>query len=74
MPEAHRTRGINDFTHSVMMPAYEDPIVWDGHSSMIEEVQKQLPKKPDAILCSVGGGGLLGGVIIGCKKADWDDG
>lgn len=60
----------------VLAPAYDDPIVWDGHSSMIHEIKQQLPlgKKPQAIVCSVGGGGLLGGIIVGCKNAGWDDG
>jgi len=56
-----------------MVPAYEDPVVWEGHSSIIAEIQDQLQKKPDAIFCSVGGGGLLGGIILGCKKVGWDD-
>ena len=58
----------------VLVPAYEDPVLWEGHASMIEEVKAQLPEKPDAIFCSVGGGGLLGGVIVGCKRVGWDDG
>lgn len=57
-----------------MVPAYEDRLVWEGHSSMIVEVRDQLQKKPDAIFCSVGGGGLLGGIILGCKEVGWDDG
>jgi len=40
---------------------------------MIKELQEQLPTKPDAIFCSVGGGGLLGGIIVGCKEVGWDD-
>ena len=61
---------------SILVPAYEDPILWEGHASMIEEISKQLPggSKPNAIFCSVGGGGLLGGVIRGCKTVGWDDG
>ncbi|KAI0670605.1 tryptophan synthase beta subunit-like PLP-dependent enzyme [Trametes maxima] len=60
---------------AVMIPAYDDPILWEGHSSMIHEIQRQLPKgtKPDAIFCSVGGGGLAGGVIEGCRAVGWDD-
>ena len=57
-----------------MVPAYDDPIVWKGHSSMVDEIKKQLKRKPDAMFCSVGGGGLLGGLIVGCKGNDWDDG
>jgi len=41
---------------------------------MIVEIRDQLKKKPDTIFCSVGGGGLLGGIIVGCKEIGWDDG
>jgi len=57
-----------------MVPSYDDPIVWEGHSSMVTEISTQLNKKPDVIFCSVGGGGLLGGIILGCKDVGWDDG
>ena len=60
----------------VLVPAYDHPLLWEGHASMIDEIKSQLPSstKPDAIFCSVGGGGLLGGIIVGCRNADWDDG
>ena len=61
-------------TPSVLVPAYDSPVVWDGHSSMITEMQRQLPRQPDAIFCSVGGGGLIGGIMQGCKNVGWDDG
>ena len=59
-----------------MIPAYDDPVVWAGHASLVHEIQRQLPTdaKPDAIFCSVGGGGLAGGIIQGCKAVGWDDG
>jgi len=62
------------YQYSVMIPSYDDEIIWEGHSSMIKEISTQLPNKPDAIFCSVGGGGLLGGIIVGCKQVGWDDG
>lgn len=34
----------------------------------------QLRDKPDIIFCSVGGGGLLGGLMEGCKMVSWEDG
>ncbi|KAL0947166.1 hypothetical protein HGRIS_013293 [Hohenbuehelia grisea] len=64
---------VNSDEKAVMVPAYDDPTVWEGHSSMIAEISDQLQDKPDAIFCSVGGGGLLGGIITGCKKVGWDD-
>lgn len=57
-----------------MVPAYDEYLVWEGHSSIVLEIKSQLWKKPNAIFCSVGGGGLLGGIIIGCKQVGWDDG
>ncbi|KLO10569.1 tryptophan synthase beta subunit-like PLP-dependent enzyme [Schizopora paradoxa] len=59
---------------AVLVPAYDDPLLWEGHGSMIEEIHKQIPQlKPDVIFCSVGGGGLFGGVMTGCRKVGWDD-
>ncbi|KAL5490145.1 CHA1 [Sanghuangporus weigelae] len=52
---------------------YDGPILSKGHSSMITEISHQLHEKPDAIFCSVGGGGLLKSIIDGCKYVDWDD-
>lgn len=57
-----------------MVPAYDDENLWEGHSSMITEIFNNIPTKPDAIFCSVGGGGLLGGLIVGCKNIGWDHG
>ena len=57
-----------------MVSSFNDPILWEGHASMISEIHHQLHQKPDAIFCSVGGAGLLGGIIIGCKNVGWDDG
>jgi threonine dehydratase len=63
----------NEYHCRVMVPAYDSPILWQGHASMIKEIAYQVPNRPDAIFCSVGGGGLLGGVLVGCKDVGWDD-
>lgn len=59
-----------------MIPAYDDPILWEGHASLVHEIKSQLPDDtvPDAIFCSVGGGGLAAGIMQGCKAVGWDDG
>ncbi|KAJ3966913.1 tryptophan synthase beta subunit-like PLP-dependent enzyme [Lentinula raphanica] len=61
---------------AIVVPAYDDPTLWEGHSSMITETSDQLQQwsvtEPDAIFCSVGGGGMLAGIITGCKKVNWD--
>ncbi|KAI0049992.1 tryptophan synthase beta subunit-like PLP-dependent enzyme [Auriscalpium vulgare] len=61
--------------NAVLAPAYESPILWEGHASMVEEIKTQLPRsvKPEAIFCDVGGAGLLGGLILGCKDSGWED-
>ncbi len=51
---------------------FDHPLLWDGHASMIDELVQQT-SKPDAIICSVGGGGLLCGVVKGLRRNDWDD-
>lgn len=58
----------------VMVPAYDHETLWEGHGSMVNEMYNQLGSKPDAIFCSVGGAGLLGGLIVGSKDVGWDDG
>jgi len=55
------------------VPAYESPLLWKGHSSMVLEIQEQLKTKPKAIFCSVGGGGLLGGILVGTNQIGWSD-
>ncbi|CAE6413260.1 unnamed protein product [Rhizoctonia solani] len=63
------------FDHLInIFPSADHPTIWEGHSTLIQEVDRQLPSgtKPDVILCSVGGGGLLGGVIRGVNNVGWD--
>ncbi|KAH9842922.1 tryptophan synthase beta subunit-like PLP-dependent enzyme [Rhodofomes roseus] len=68
-------KAVETQSNAVMIPAYDEPLLWEGHSSMIAELARQLPKdiKPDAIFCSVGGAGLCAGVMLGCKSVGWDD-
>lgn len=65
---------VDCFTQFHSVHGYEGAILSKGHSSMISEIKHRLKGKPDAIFCSVGGGGLLNGVIDGCRYANWDDG
>ncbi len=52
---------------------FDDPVVWDGHSSIIDESINQC-EKPDVIILSVGGGGLFCGVMAGLQRnAAWKD-
>ncbi len=51
---------------------FDDPLIWTGHASMIDEVAATGPK-PDAVVLSVGGGGLLCGVLEGLHRVGWND-
>ncbi|XP_013869144.1 serine dehydratase-like [Austrofundulus limnaeus] len=57
------------------VPPFNHPLLWEGHASMITEVSASLGAgvKPGAVLLSVGGGGLLCGVVQGLKDAGWMD-
>ncbi|MNO87112.1 Phenylserine dehydratase [compost metagenome] len=51
---------------------FDDPLLWAGHASLIDECAAA-GYKPDAVVLSVGGGGLLSGVVEGLKRNGWDD-
>jgi len=51
---------------------FDDPLIWEGHASLVDELARS-GGKPDAIVLSVGGGGLLCGVCEGLKRNGWDD-
>lgn len=54
---------------------FDNPLLWQGHATMIDEVaQTGLGGlKPDAVVLSVGGGGLLCGVAEGLHRNGWAD-
>jgi len=69
-----------DDIEGVYVPPFDHPTVWAGVATMIEEVERQLPddsdyndNKPDAVICSVGGGGLFCGVVEGLDRVGWSD-
>ena len=51
---------------------FDNPLLWQGHATMIDEIVHS-GFKPDAIVLSVGGGGLLSGVMEGLHKNNWQD-
>jgi L-serine/L-threonine ammonia-lyase len=61
----------------IYVPPFDHPLIWDGNATMIEEIKRQMPdcelEKPDAIICSVGGGGLLSGICQGLDRVGWGD-
>lgn len=56
-------------TFPVYVPPFNHPDVWSGAATLIDELTTQTPTDIpiDAIVCSVGGGGLLNGVMQGLE-------
>ena len=49
----------------IYVPPFDDQLVWDGAATIIDEVREQCPALPEAVVCSVGGGGLFSGIMQG---------
>ncbi|ANB11959.1 L-serine/L-threonine ammonia-lyase CHA1 [Sugiyamaella lignohabitans] len=56
---------------------YDNELVWEGNSTLASEIVSQMSilgqKKPSAVICSVGGGGMFNGLVQGFQKANWQD-
>jgi L-serine/L-threonine ammonia-lyase len=53
---------------SAYVHPFDDPLVWEGHASLVDEVVAA-GLSPDVVVLSVGGGGLLCGVAQGLTRA-----
>jgi L-serine/L-threonine ammonia-lyase len=71
IPKAERSGEVG-----IYVPPFDHEDVWQGASTMVEEIQKQMPdsERPDAIVCSVGGGGLFSGIMQGLDRVGWSTG
>jgi L-serine/L-threonine ammonia-lyase len=56
-------------TDALYISPFDHPLIWKGHSTIIDEILEDLDQ-PDTIVLSVGGGGLLCGVIEGLRRHD----
>ena len=56
-------------TEGLYVPPFDHPLIWKGNSTIVDEITRQVDK-PDAIILSVGGGGLLCGVVEGLHNND----
>ncbi|CAG7723597.1 unnamed protein product [Allacma fusca] len=57
----------------VFIHPHENPNMWDGYSKMIQEIKEELPPGtvPSCIVASVGGGGLLTGILNEINRNGW---
>ena len=52
---------------------YDHPDIWHGHASIIDEVVSEHLPMPDAVIVSVGGGGLACGILEGMYRHGWNE-
>ncbi|PNY25392.1 L-serine dehydratase/L-threonine deaminase [Tolypocladium capitatum] len=66
-----RTQLLAKDPHGIYVPPFDHPHVWDGASSIVPELRDQMDVPMDAIVCSVGGGGLFNGLMQGIESFPW---
>lgn len=58
--------------HAAYIPPFDNPMLWAGHSTIIDELV-DAGLRPDAVVTAVGGGGLACGLLEGMHKHGWKD-
>jgi L-serine/L-threonine ammonia-lyase len=54
------------------VPPFDHPLIWSGNSTLIDEIKEQLGDiVPDCVVASIGGGGLMCGIIEGLIRHRW---
>ncbi|MCI5066233.1 pyridoxal-phosphate dependent enzyme [bacterium] len=70
--EAHEEAMQRVDRESAYLHPFDDPYIWQGHATLVEELAEERGR-PDAIVLSVGGGGLFCGVVEGLRRVGWSD-
>ena len=66
--EAHEhALGLARAHNAVYVHPFDDPLLWDGHATLIDEVVHE-GAAFDCVVTSVGGGGLLAGIALGLRR------
>lgn len=53
------------------VPPFDHQHVWDGAATIVDELREQMDTPIDGIVCSVGGGGLVNGIMQGIYDHSW---
>lgn len=59
--------------NGVFVPPFDHPDIWEGNATIMREIAEQLDGKPDVVVCSVGGGGLLNGIMQVIDERGWNN-
>lgn len=68
IPGGRSEGGSSPAPRAVYVPPFDHKDVWDGAETLVGELRAQVPGRVDGIACSVGGGGLLCGVMQGVMQ------
>ena len=61
-----REKVLANDPNGIYVPPFDHPHIWEGASTMVQEMEAQMGyARPDAVICSVGGGGLFCGLMQG---------
>ncbi len=63
---------LSEKVNAAYISPFDHPTIWRGHSTIVDELVEG-GKKPDVIILSVGGGGLLCGIMEGLERHRWED-
>jgi L-serine/L-threonine ammonia-lyase len=55
-------------TQAAYVPPFDHPDIWDGNATLIDEAVQQAAGGFDVVVCAVGGGGLMCGVLEGLHR------
>jgi L-serine/L-threonine ammonia-lyase len=64
-----KTEVLANDPDGVYVPPFDHPDVWQGAATLVAEVENQMGGLPDAIVASVGGGGLMIGLCQGLANS-----
>lgn len=64
---------LTEAPDTAYIPPFDHPKLWEGHATLVDELKEDCKDQPDLIVLSVGGGGLLCGVVEGLINNGWTD-
>lgn len=70
--DEHLREMMDEDPSAVYCHPFDNPVLWDGHGTLVDELTTQMDK-PAAIVLSCGGGGLYLGVMTGLIRNGWTD-
>lgn len=65
-------RSLTQKEGAVYIPPFDHPAIWEGNASVVDEIANVI-HEPDALVVSIGGGGLLCGIMEGLESNEWKD-